>query len=105
MKAPADRAIAFTFKSHPMRDPAACWTARLVFPAGAVAATRLAIQFVDGNGAPVPTGVFEFAGQRLAVRDGAATISYADFVKGKHESSLWLHRPGQPPVPGGLTFA
>ena len=44
------------------------------------------------------------AGQRLAVRDGAASITYADFVKGKHEPAIWLYRKGKAPVPGALTF-
>ena len=105
MKTPDDKEIAFTFGSHPMKQAESRWTAKVTFPAGATAATTLPVELCDGNGAPVASGVFEFAGQRLAVRDGRASISYADFVKGKHEVALWLHRPGLPPVPGGLTFA
>ena len=55
--------------------------------------------------APVREGTLEFAGRNIPVRNGAATIRYADFVKGKHSVPLWLHRKGMPPVPGGLTFA
>lgn len=105
MRTPADKTIALTFGSHPTRDLALRWTAKLVFPPGAGAEMPLSISLADGNGAPVRVGVFAFAGQRLAVRDGAASISYADFVKGKHAVALWLHRPGLPPIPGGLTFA
>ncbi len=105
MKTPDDKEIAFTFGSHPMKQAERRWTAKVTFPAGATAATTLPVELCDGNGAPVASGVFEFAGRRLVVRDGRASISYADFVKGKHEVALWLHRPGLPPVPGGLTFA
>lgn len=105
MKTPADRTIAFTFGSHPMHDRALCWTATLVFPPASGPETVLSIALVDGNGAPVESGVFAFAGRRLPVRDGAASLTYADFVAGKHEVALWLHRTGCPPVPGGLTFA
>ena len=105
MNTPADKTIAFTFGSHPTRDLALRWTAKLVFPPGADAETVLPLSLVDGHGEPVPDGVFAFAGQNLAVRDGAAAIAYADFIRGKHAVALWLHRPGRPPIPGGLTFA
>jgi len=36
--------------------------------------------------------------------DGEAAISYADFIRGKHEVPLWLHRLNIEPIPGGLTF-
>jgi hypothetical protein len=105
VKAPDDKAIAFTFGSYPEKDPAKRWRAKLSFPPGATAETVLPIEVVDGNDAPVADGVFEFAGRRLPVRDGAASISYADFIKGKHAVELWLHRPGLPSVYGGLSFA
>ena len=105
MKTPDDKQIAFTFCSHPTKRPEMRWTAKLVFPPGSTAETVLPLSLADGRGEPVPDGVFEFAGQRLAVRDGMASIAYADFVRGKHAVALWLHRPGRPPIPGGLTFA
>ena len=105
MKTPPDKTIAFTFVSHPTHALGLRWTATVVFPQGSTAEAILPIALVDGRGKPVRSGVFEFAGQRLAVRDGAASLSYADFVRGKHEVALWLHRPGLPPIPGGLTFA
>ena len=105
MKTPEDKTIAFTFGSHPMKDPALRWTARVTFPPGSTAETVLPVEIVDGEGRPVRAGTFAFAGQRLAVVDGSASISYSDFIAGKHEVDLWLYRPGCPPVPGGLTFA
>jgi len=104
VKTPVDREIVFSFGSHPTKDLTWRWAARLVFPAGATAGTMLPIRLVDGNGTSITEGVFEFAGRRLPVRDGLAEIAYADFIKGKHEVPLWLHRPGIEPIPGGLTF-
>jgi len=105
MRTPADKTITFTFGSHPMKDPKQRWSARVTFPAGADEATALPIALVDGDENPVADGMFEFAGQNVVIKDGQGSISYADFIRGKHETSLWLHRRGMPPVPGGLTFA
>lgn len=105
MKTPDEKTIVFTFKSHPLKNPALCWEARVTFPPGAGAETPLPIAVTDGAGSPVAAGVFEFAGRELPVKDGRAEISYGDFIAGKHATALWLHRPGQEPLPGGLTFA
>ena len=105
MNTPADKTIVLTFASHPARLPELRWTAKLVFPPGSTAGAVLPIEIRDGNGEPVRAGVFSLAGQNLSVRDGAASVSYDDFIKGKHEVALWLYRPGLPPIPGGLTFA
>ena len=105
MKTPDDKAIAFTFISHMTARPEQRWIARLEFPPGAGPETELPIEIIDGEDNPVGEGTFEFAGLSLPVRDGASSIRYADFVKGKHAVPLWLHRKGMPPVPGGLTFA
>lgn len=104
MKTPADKSLSFTFHSHPEKDMSLRWKIKLHFPGGATAEAMLPITVHDGNGAPVKSGVFEFAGQRLAVSDGRSELRYADFVKGKHEKSVWLYRDGMKPVPGGLTF-
>lgn len=81
-----------------------CWRATLVFPGGSSADTVLRLRIEGGNGVPVSDAMFEFAGKSLKVDDGYATITYADFVKGKHDVPLWLHRNGMLPIPGGLTF-
>jgi len=92
--------------SQPTVDPAGCWVAKLTFPGGSDANSILPIEINQGDGKPVPEAIFEFAGKRLAVCDGHARIAYADFVKGKHETALWLHRKDvSEPIPGGLTFA
>ena len=106
MKTPEGKTIAFTFISQPTADPKCCWVAKLTFPGGSDSKSILPIYVTQGDGSPVPEAIFEFAGKRLAVRDGHARIAFADFVKGKHESALWLHRKDVPqPMPGGLTFA
>ena len=104
MRTPEGKNICLTFHSHPETDFALRWKIQVHFPGGATAETMLPITACDGNGAPVKSGVFEFAGQRLAVSDGRSELRYADFVKGKHEKSVWLYRDGMKPVPGGLTF-
>ena len=104
MKTPADKTITFVFGSHPAKVAELRWTARLTFPAGATARTKLALAVEGGDGRPLKSGVFEFAGRRTRITDGKGSITYADFIAGKHETALWLHREGMPPVPGGLTF-
>lgn len=104
MKTPADKRIVFTFASHPMRDARQRWRAELEFPPGSTSETMLPIRMVDGEETPVAEGTFEFAGLLLPVRNGAASLTFAEFVAGKHSVPLWLHRPGLEPVPGGATF-
>ena len=104
MKTPEDKAITFTFGSHPAKDPKMRWEAKLSFPPGATADTMLTLTVVDGEDTPVGGGLFEFAGMKIRISDGSAQISYRDFIKGKNETALWLHRKGMLPVPGGLTF-
>lgn len=105
MKTPEGKTIVFTFKSHPAPNLSVRWQAKLTFPPGAGPETELPIEVVDGEEVPVPEGVFEFAGRELPVKNGKASIVYADFIGGKHKTALWLHRPGMDPLPGGLTFA
>ena len=105
MNTPPDKTIAFTFVSLMTAEPEQRWIAHMTFPPGSDGDTVLQIEIIDGVDAPVREGTFEFAGLSLRVCDGLATIRYEDFVKGKHEVPVWLHRRGMPPVPGGLTFA
>lgn len=80
------------------------WKISLTFPPCAGPETTLPMTFVDGEGAPVAEGTFEFAGRRIPVADGQGEMTYADFIAGKHDVPIWLHRPGMEPIPGGLTF-
>lgn len=105
MKTPADKTVVFTYVSHPTKSLKMRWQATLTFPAGADAKTELPLTFEDGEGEPVASGQFEFAGRMIDVKSGKGSLSYADFVKGKHETAVWLHRKGMEPIPGSLTFA
>ena len=80
------------------------WKAQLVFEPGSTDESTAALTIADGEGAPVKAGAFEFAGQKIAVRDGIGNLKCGDFVKGKHEPGIWLYREGVVPVPGALTF-
>ena len=104
MKTPPDKRIAFTFRSHPTKDESLRWRATIVFPPGAVAETPLDITIVDDEGKRIKSAVFEFAGKELPVVDGAASMTFAEFVAGKHSVPIWLHRKGLKPVPGVPTF-
>ena len=105
MRTPPDKKIAFTFMSEPSVHTALRWSARLEFPPGATADTVLPITVLDGNEEPVESARLELAGRQMQVRGGRASMTYAEFVAGKHSTPLWLYRNGMPPVPGGLTFA
>ncbi len=105
MQVPENKTIAFTFASHPNKDPKRRWTARLTFPAGAGADAILPLEIENGDGTPIAFAVFELAGQRLPIRDGLGRMAYAAFLEGRHDPALWLHLPGCEPIPGGLTFA
>ena len=91
--------------SPPANDRRECWQAVVEFPAGSSADSVLPIRVLDGDGAPVKEGTMVFAGCRLKVVDGATSIVYADFVRGKHDPALWLRRKGLPDKPAYLTFA
>ena len=104
MKSPPDKKIVFSFHSHPTKDIKARWRAEVVFPPGSTAETKLEISIVDGEEVPVAAGTFEFAGKSLRVTDGSASMTFAEFVAGKHSVPIWLHRRGMRPVPGVATF-
>ena len=97
--------ISFTFMSHPTPEKHIRWKAVVTLPVELRPETELPIAVTDGNEAPIAEATFEFAGKRLAVKDGRAAITYGDFLKGKSSTALWLYRPGRWPIPGGLTFA
>ena len=104
MKTPDDKRIIFTYHSLPSKNAAFRWKARLVFEPGSRDGDLAEMEVFDGDGCKVELGVLEFAGLRLKVKDGRASITCGDFVKGKHEPSIWLHRKGRPSSPGVVTF-
>ncbi|MGN0854069.1 MAG: hypothetical protein ACI4R9_00955 [Kiritimatiellia bacterium] len=104
MKTPADKCIVFTLYSHPMKDPEQRWKASLRFLPGSTDDSEAELTVVDGRGRPIGTGTFEFAGTRMAIREGRGRLRCGDFICGKHAQGIWLHRDGMPLVPGALTF-
>ena len=104
MKTPSDKKIAFYFVSQEVARADDRWSARVHFPPGATASTVLPIEVLDGNEEPVADAVLELFGQRLKVKDGATSTTYADFIAGVHSTPVWMHRNGKKPVPGELTF-
>jgi len=101
---PPDKTIHFTFASHPTKSAELRWKANLTFPAGATDNTPLPLTIVDGNDKPISSGIFEFAGQRLKIVDGKSSLTYLEFIAGKHDVPLWLYRKDLLPIPGGMTF-
>ena len=104
MKTPDDKRITLTFYSHPMKDLQMRWKALLTFEPGSTDETHAEIDMNDGEGMPVKAATFELAGQRIPIRNGKGTLRCGDFVKGKHESAIWVYRKGMTPIPGALTF-
>ena len=104
MKTPADKTITLTLYSHPMKDLKMRWKAQIVFAAGSTDDTPAAITMADGEGTPIAEAAFEFAGAKTPIRDGAGALRCGDFIRGKHEPAIWLHRKGVGPIPGALTF-
>ena len=104
MKTPEDKTITLTFYSHPMKDLKMRWKAFVAFAAGSTDETPAEITINDGEGTPIKTATFEFAGAQTAIKDGRGSIRCGDFVKGKHGPAIWLHRKGMVPIPGALTF-
>lgn len=104
MKTPTDKTITLTLYSHPTKDLKMRWKAQLVFAPGSTDETPAEITMVDGEGTPIEVAMFEFAGRKTSIKDGMGAIRCGDFVKGKHEPAIWLHRKGVWPIPGALTF-
>ncbi len=104
MQTPKDKTVTFTFASKPYDDKTLMWEARLTFPPGATAETELVIDVADGNGSPIVCGELELAGMRNKISQGKGSMTYAQFISGRHDAALWLHVQGRESIPGGLTF-
>ena len=70
MKTPEGKTISFTFHSQPLKDLKCRWKATVTFPAGADDETFASVTLADGEGVEIESGEFEFAGMRIAVKDG-----------------------------------
>ena len=87
-----------------MKDLKMRWKALVVFAAGSTDETSAEITINDGEGSPIASGTFEFAGTKTSIKAGKGELLCGDFVKGKHAPAIWLYRKGKAPVPGALTF-
>lgn len=104
MKTPEGKTVILTFHSRPLGDLKARWKTTVTFPGGSDGDSDALIMAVDGEGNAVVRGEFEFAGERIVLKDGKGTVKCSRFVAGKHEPGVWMYRPGIVPVPGMLTF-
>ena len=105
MKVPEGKTITLTFVSHPTKSLKMRWWGRLTFPGGAGADALLPVAVTDGEERPVKAGTLDLFGAHIKIRNGRGALASADFIKGKHDAAIWLHRRGMLPIPGGLTFA
>lgn len=101
-----DKEVRVCFRSIAMDDPAQQWLVHLTFPAQATEASVLPLFASDWDGVPIVKGTFECMGDRWPIVGGHGEMTGAAFMKGirDKEKAIWFMRPGQKPVPGGLTF-
>jgi hypothetical protein len=104
MKSPENKALSFLFWSAPGTHGPDIWTVRVTIPPGATAEVPLTLVATGENAEPIAKGSFEFMGARVKIVNGEGQLLFGDFVKGIHETGVWMMRPGHPPVPGALTF-
>ena len=104
MKSPENKTLSFLFRSIPVQHVPDFWEVRVTVHPGSTADTPMTFAATGGNAQPVKSGVFEFMGRRVKIVDGKGKMPFGDFVKGIHETAVWMMRQGHPPVPGGLTF-
>lgn len=104
MKSPENKTLPFVFWSVPGTRAPDVWTVRVTIPPGSTAETPLILSAMGENAEPIAKGSFEFMGARVKITNGKGQLSFGDFVKGIHETGVWMTRPGHPPVPGALTF-
>ena len=104
MKSPENKALSFLFLSVPGTHSPDIWSVRVAVPAGSTAETQLSVSATGEDSEPIAKGCFEFMGARVKIAKGKGSLTFGDFVKGIHETGVWMMRPGHPPVPVALTF-
>ena len=104
MRSPENKTLSFLFMSVPGTKKEDSWSVRVTIPPGATADTPLEVAAVGGDKAPIRKASFELMGERIRITGGAGRITLGNYVKGIHETGVWMLRPGHPPVPGALTF-
>ena len=104
MKSPENKTLTFLFMSVPGTHAPDFWSVRVTISPDSTAETPLAVSATDESAGPIAKGCFEFMGARVKIVKGKGSLTLGDFVKGIHETGVWMMRPGHPPVPGALTF-
>ena len=104
MRSPANKTLSFLFRAIPVKEVSDFWEVRVTVHPGSTAETPLTLSATGGSAQPIRKGTFEFMGKKVKIVNGKGQITLADFVKGIHETAVWMMRPGHLPVPGGLTF-
>ena len=104
MRTPPDKQIIFNFHSLPSKDKSRKWKASIVFAPGSSDESSAAVRVEDGTGEPIAEGTLEISGLYLKVLNGVSTVNCGEFVHGRHEPAVWLHRKGRASSPGVLTF-
>ena len=104
MKSPANKTLSFLFRAIPVQHVPDFWEVRVTVHPGSSAKTPMTLSATGGSAQPIKEGTFEFMGKKVKIVNGKGEIALGDFVKGIHETAVWMMRPGHPPVPGGLTF-
>ena len=104
MKSPENKTLSFLFWSVPGTHGPDLWSVRVTVPPGSTTETPLDFAAAGEDDVPIAKGSFEFMGARVKIVNGKGKLPFGDFVKGIHETGVWMMRPGHPPVPGALTF-
>ena len=105
MTSPENKTLSFLFVSIPGTRAPNDWSVRATIPPGSTAATPMSFTATSGKpGAPIAKGTFEIMGAKVKIVRGQGTLPLGEFMKGIHETGVWMMRPGHPPVPGALTF-
>ena len=104
MKSPENKTLSLLFWSVPGTHASDIWTVRVTIPPASTAETPLMVAATGENEEPIAKGSFELMGARVKIANGKGELAFGEFVKGIHETGVWMLRPGHPPVPGALTF-
>ena len=105
MISPENKTLSFLFVSVPGTRAPNDWSVRMTIHPGSTEKSLLDVVATSGKvPVPIAKGSFEIMGAKVKIVRGKGTLSLGDYMKGIHETGVWMMRPGHPPVPGALTF-
>ena len=93
MKSPDNKTLSFLFRADPVRHVPDFWEVRVTVHPGSTENTPLTLSATGGSSQPIRKGTFEFMGARVKIVNGKGQITLGDFVKGIHETGVWMMRP------------